>query len=256
MIDPNSQLCSIMQVSVTHGHCFICRKIEQWRLPGDPARGCDIDAPGYELSKGQYFVGQWISTNEFFLVALFDLIICHTTKMGLLFPPLPPVPRSCRSQPRCHIRQEGFQDQGWQAREMACWRWYLSLPQVAHIQCCLQGPNCWAARIELVYWVLQRLAQNVSSQWRTYPQKAEEAAGVLAGMPSTSRAKNIPAPTTKTITWQLPMGSMSSYSRFIMKTMMHDRQRMLHDRQQGLAMDLWWRWKLNKCSQIHLQWVG
>ena len=29
--------------------------IEQWRLPGDPARGGDIDAPGDDLSKGQHF---------------------------------------------------------------------------------------------------------------------------------------------------------------------------------------------------------
>ena len=62
-------------------------KIEQWRLPEDPARGCDIDAPGNDLSQGQYFV----LTNKsppinLLLAALFDLTICSTTTMGLLIP--------------------------------------------------------------------------------------------------------------------------------------------------------------------------
>ena len=62
-------------------------KIEQWRLPGDPASSSDIDAPGQDLSKGQYVV----KTNKspqinLFFAALFDLIICRTTKMGLLIP--------------------------------------------------------------------------------------------------------------------------------------------------------------------------
>ena len=30
--------------------------IKQWRLSGDPASGSDIDAPGDDLSQGQYFV--------------------------------------------------------------------------------------------------------------------------------------------------------------------------------------------------------
>ena len=62
-------------------------KIEQWRLPGDPARSSDINAPGNDLSRGRYFV----ETNKsppinLLFTALFDLIICHTTKMGLLIP--------------------------------------------------------------------------------------------------------------------------------------------------------------------------
>ena len=35
---------------------LFAEKIEQWRLPGDPARGGDIDAPGDDLSQGLYFV--------------------------------------------------------------------------------------------------------------------------------------------------------------------------------------------------------
>ena len=65
-------------------------KIEQWRLPEDPARGCDIDAPGNDLSQGRYFVltNKSPPINLFFAAAaaLFDLIICRTTKMGLLIP--------------------------------------------------------------------------------------------------------------------------------------------------------------------------
>ena len=57
------------------------------RLPGDLARSIDIDAPGYDLSQGQYF----FETNKYpqinlLFTALFDLIICHTMKMGLLIP--------------------------------------------------------------------------------------------------------------------------------------------------------------------------
>ena len=61
--------------------------IEQWRLPGDPARGGDINSPGDDGSRGQYFV----ETNKsppinLNLEALFDLIICRTTTTGLLIP--------------------------------------------------------------------------------------------------------------------------------------------------------------------------
>ena len=57
--------------------------IEQWRLPGDPATGVDINA----LSQMQYFV----ETNKsppinLLFAALFDLIIFCTTKIGLLIP--------------------------------------------------------------------------------------------------------------------------------------------------------------------------
>ena len=62
-------------------------KIEQWRSPGDPARGCDINAPGDDLSQGQYFVENNKSpTINLLFAALFDLIICRTAKMGLLIP--------------------------------------------------------------------------------------------------------------------------------------------------------------------------
>ena len=39
---------------------------------------------------------------------------------------------------------------------MACWHRDLSLPQMAHIDCYLQGPYCGAVRID-PYRVLQRL---------------------------------------------------------------------------------------------------
>ena len=57
------------------------------RLPGDPARSSDINSPGHDLSQGQNFV----ETNKsppinLLFTTLFDLIICHTTKMGLLIP--------------------------------------------------------------------------------------------------------------------------------------------------------------------------
>ena len=62
-------------------------KIGQWRLPGDPARGSDIDAPGDDLTQGPYFV----ETNKsppinLLFETLFDLIICRTSKMGLGIP--------------------------------------------------------------------------------------------------------------------------------------------------------------------------
>ena len=64
--------------------------IEQWRLPGDPARRTKIDAPGDDLSKGQYFFETADSPAiNLLFAALFDLIICRTTKMGL-FVPCPP----------------------------------------------------------------------------------------------------------------------------------------------------------------------
>ena len=49
------------------------------------SRGSGIDVPGYDLIQGQYFV----ETNKsppinLLFAALFDLIICCTTKMGLL----------------------------------------------------------------------------------------------------------------------------------------------------------------------------
>ena len=61
--------------------------IEQWRLPGDPARSTKIDAPGDDLSKGQYFFETADSPAiNLLFAALFDLIICRTTKMGIFFP--------------------------------------------------------------------------------------------------------------------------------------------------------------------------
>ena len=56
--------------------------MEQW--PGDPTSCVDIDEPGDDLSKGPYFV----ETDEsqpinLLSAALFNLIICQTTKMGL-----------------------------------------------------------------------------------------------------------------------------------------------------------------------------
>ena len=62
-------------------------KNEQWRLPGDPARGGDINSPGDDLSQGSYFVESNKSPPiNLLFAALFDLIICRTTKMGLLIP--------------------------------------------------------------------------------------------------------------------------------------------------------------------------
>jgi len=56
-------------------------------LRGDPARKDDIDAPGDDLSKGPYFVGTPTSPEiNLLFAALFDLIICRTTKMGLFIP--------------------------------------------------------------------------------------------------------------------------------------------------------------------------
>ena len=59
--------------------------IEQCRLCGDPARGGDIDAPGDDLSQYLVLTNKSPQINLLF-AALFDLIICHTTKMGLLIP--------------------------------------------------------------------------------------------------------------------------------------------------------------------------
>ena len=62
-------------------------KIEQWRLPGDPARGGDINSPGDDLSQGSYFVESNKSPPiNLLFAALFDLIICCTTKVGTLIP--------------------------------------------------------------------------------------------------------------------------------------------------------------------------
>ena len=63
-------------------------KFEQWRLPGDPARGSDIDAPGDDHSQGQYFVeiNKKSPPINLLFAALFDLVICRTMKMGLHIP--------------------------------------------------------------------------------------------------------------------------------------------------------------------------
>ena len=66
---------------------------------------------------------------------------------------------------------------------MACWLLDLSPPQVAHLQCCLQVHNYGEAQIDPC-GVLQRLEQNVSHQWWSYLQKAEESAEVLLGQTS------------------------------------------------------------------------
>ena len=56
-------------------------------MPGDPARGCDIDAPGDDHSQGQYFVGNNKSPPiNLLFAALFDLIVFRTTKIGLFVP--------------------------------------------------------------------------------------------------------------------------------------------------------------------------
>ena len=68
-------------------------------MSGDPARRTKIDAPGDDLSKGQYFFETADSPAINLLFAalrLFDLIICRTTKMGL-FVPSPPEGCSLRA---------------------------------------------------------------------------------------------------------------------------------------------------------------
>ena len=131
---------------------YFSGKIEQWRLLGTqahPASGDDMDAPGDDLSQGQYFV----KTNKspqinLLLATLFNLIICRTTKMSLLIPCAAEGRDSGFSRHRCHICREGSQGQGRREQEMACWLQDLNLPQISHIHSCLQGPNCGAARID------------------------------------------------------------------------------------------------------------
>ena len=108
-----------------------------------------MDAPGDDLSQGQYFV----KTNKspqinLLLATLFNLIICRTTKMSLLIPCAAEGRDSGFSRPRCHICRGGSQGQGRREQEMACWLQGLNLPQISHIHSCLQGPNCGAARID------------------------------------------------------------------------------------------------------------
>ncbi len=56
-------------------------------MRGDPARRDDIDAPGDDLSKAPYFVETNGSPDlNLLFAALFDLIICRGTKMGLFVP--------------------------------------------------------------------------------------------------------------------------------------------------------------------------
>ena len=58
-------------------------KIKQWRFPGDPASSSDLNAPGKDLSQGQYFAKTNSSPQ---INLLIDLIICSTTKIGFLAP--------------------------------------------------------------------------------------------------------------------------------------------------------------------------
>ena len=53
-------------------------KIKQWRLSGDPARSSDIDAPGDDLSQGQYVV----ETNK---SPPINLPLCSTVPFHNLF---------------------------------------------------------------------------------------------------------------------------------------------------------------------------
>jgi hypothetical protein len=56
-------------------------------LRGDPARRDDINSPGDDLSKAPYFVETNGSPDlNLLFAALFDLIICRGTKMGLFVP--------------------------------------------------------------------------------------------------------------------------------------------------------------------------
>ena len=110
---------------------------------------------------------------------------------------------------------------------MACWRRGLSLPQVAHIQCCFQGPNCGAVRID-PYGVYRGWRITFRANENLIHIKLKKQLECL--MPSISTAKSIPASRSITITLELPIESMGSYSRFITMMMLHYCQRMLHDR--------------------------
>ena len=68
-------------VSVTHIKCFICRTNQD----GDPVCDSDMNVLGGDLFEGPYFVltDKSPAINLLF-AALFDLIICSSTKMNLL----------------------------------------------------------------------------------------------------------------------------------------------------------------------------
>ena len=120
---------------------LFAEKIEQWSCLGTQhgLRGADINAPGHDLSQQPYFVENSKSPRiKLLFTVLLDLIICCTTKMGLLI--LCAV-EGCNLHAIFAEKDPKDQGQGRQAREMACWRRDLSLPQVSHIQRCLQGPN-------------------------------------------------------------------------------------------------------------------
>ena len=116
--------------------------IEQWRLPGDPARRTKIDAPGDDLSKGQYFFETTDSPAiNLLFAALFDLIICRTTKMGLFV----------QSPPEGCTLDAVFAQKNPKIQDGEDEKWFVGANILAYLKLLIyttsfQGPKCGAVR--------------------------------------------------------------------------------------------------------------
>ena len=134
---------------------LFAEKIEQWRLPGDPARGGDIDAPGDDLSQYLVLNNKSPQINLLF-AALFDLIICRTTKMGLFIP----------SASECRDLDAIFAKKVPKIKDDKNDKWLLGAEILAYLKyliCSAAFKDPTVARIDPCR-VLQRLAQNISTQ--------------------------------------------------------------------------------------------
>ena len=132
-------------------------------------RGCNIDAPGDDVSQGQYFVeAQESQPINLLFAALFDLIIYRTTKVGLFIP---------SAGEGCDLDAIFAENVPHVKDDLKYLIYSAAFNLASRTQ--LRSRADRSMFTEAVYRVLQRLAQNVSHQWRSYQQKDEEAAGVL-----------------------------------------------------------------------------
>ena len=185
-------------------------------MPGGPACGGDIDAPGDDLSQGQYFV----ETNKSPLinlrfVALFDLIVCCTTKMGFLIPSsrdgrdldaifaekVPKVNLAKNYKPEREKWLVGAEILAYLKYLIysAAFKDPIADPRGSiHVEFSEAGTEHFASMKSLS-------AEKCRSSWS-------------AGMPSihTGRESGVSYPRTKTITLEVLMKSISQSSRFIM----------------------------------------
>ena len=141
-------------VMVKHGIVLFAGNIEQLRLPGDPARRTNIDATRDNLSKGPYFV-----------VTADSLAInrhCSTWLSGF-FVPAPA--EGCTLDAVFAEKIPKIQDDEDE-------KWLVGTNILAYLK--------WLIYTAAIKDLSVEPREEVSGQWTNYPQKAEEAARVLA----------------------------------------------------------------------------